>query len=242
MVRPPDWLLHIRGVSTFCLVHGSWHGPWCFERLVPELEARGHAAAAVDLRSDEPGSTCSDYAQTVARELAEADDDVIVVGHSFGGLTVPLVAAHRPVRRLVYLAALVPQPGISMSAQFASGDRILACETGRDLDDQGRSYWVDKDAAIEAMYSDCSPEDADWAWSRLRPQSRAAQNERCPLERHPEVPTSYVVCRDDRMVSPEWGAKTARERLGVEPVEITSGHTAQVSRPGELAEALTSLV
>jgi pimeloyl-ACP methyl ester carboxylesterase len=228
-------------MATFCLVHGSWHGPWCFERLVPEIEAAGHAAMAVELDSDEPGSTCSDYADTVARALQKADDQVIVVGHSFGGLTIPLVAERRSVDRLVYLAALIPRPGMSMSEQFEVEDGILVSESGRDLDDQGRSFWRERDAAIAAMYSDCSPEDAEWAWSRLRPQSRAAQNEPCPLDRFPEAPTSYVSCRDDRMVSADWGIRAARERLGVEPIEIAGGHTPQLSRPRELAETLVGL-
>jgi pimeloyl-ACP methyl ester carboxylesterase len=225
-------------VSTFCLIPGSWHGPWCFERLIPEIEAAGHTTVAVELRADEPESTCSDYADIAARALADAGDDVVVVGHSFGGLTTPLIAARRPVQRLVYLAALLPQPGISMSDQFEAEEGILVSESGRDLDELGRSFWANRDAAIDAMYSDCSPEDAEWAWSRLQPQSRMAQSEPCPLTAFPEVPASYIVCEKDQMVSPEWAAEAARQRLGVEPVEISAGHTPQISRPADLAEVL----
>jgi pimeloyl-ACP methyl ester carboxylesterase len=229
-------------MATFCLVHGSWHGPWCFERLVSHLEAAGHRAIAVDLRSDVPGSTCGGYAATVADELADAGDEVIVVGHSFGGLTVPLVTEHRPVRRLVYLAALIPKPGMSMSEQFEAEDGILLPEGGRDLDDQQRSFWSDRVAAIAAMYSDCTAEDADWAWSKLRAQSRAAQNEVCPLDRLPDLPTSYVVCRDDRMVSAKWARHAARDRLGIDPIEIEGGHSPFLSRPRELADLLAGLI
>jgi pimeloyl-ACP methyl ester carboxylesterase len=229
-------------MATFCLVHGSWHGPWCFERLVPQLEAARHRAIAVDLSSDVPGSTCSGYAETVAEELADADDEVIVIGHSFGGLTVPLVAEHRPVRHLVYLAALIPEPGISMSGQFEAEESILVPEGGRDLDEQERSYWSDREVAIAAMYSDCTPEDAEWAWSKLRPQSRAAQNERCPLDRLPDLPTSYVICRDDRMVSAEWARNAARARLGIAPIEIEGGHSPFLTRPRELADLLAGLI
>jgi pimeloyl-ACP methyl ester carboxylesterase len=229
-------------MTTFCLVPGSWHGPWCFERLIPHLEAAGHRAIGVELNSDEPDSTCSGYAETIAEELADAGDGVIVVGHSFGGLTVPLVAQHRPVRRLVYLAALIPKAGMSMSEQFEAEEGILVSEGGRDLDDRERSLWVDREAAIAAMYSDCTPEDAEWAWSQLRPQSRAAQNERCPLDRLPELPTSYVVCRDDRMVSARWARNAARDRLGIDPIEIEGGHSPFLSRPRELAGLLAGLV
>jgi pimeloyl-ACP methyl ester carboxylesterase len=227
-------------VSTFCLIPGSWHGPWCFERLIPEIEAAGHAAVAVDLCAEEPESTCSDYADIAARALADAGDDLIVVGHSFGGLTIPLIAERRAVKRLVYLAALLPQPGISMSDQFGAEEGILISESGRDLDEQGRSFWSDRDRAIDAMYSDCSPADAEWAWSRLQPQSRAAQNEPCPLTALPDVPVTYIVCEEDRMVSPAWADRAARERLGVQPIAMRSGHTPQISRPAELAEVLVA--
>jgi hypothetical protein len=92
------------------------------------------------------------------------------------------------------------------------------------------------------MYSDCTPEDAEWAWSRLRPQSRAAQNERCPLDRLPDLLTSYVVCRDDRMVSARWARNAARDRLGIDPIEIEGGHSPFLSRPRELAGLLAGLV
>jgi pimeloyl-ACP methyl ester carboxylesterase len=228
-------------IATLCLVHGSWHGPWCWERLVPHLEHFGHQTIAVNLRSDDPESTCSRYAELVARELREVAGEVVLVGHSFGGLTIPLVAELSPVSRLVYLAALIPQPGMSMSEQFETEEGILVSEGGRGLDDRGRSYWADREAAVAAMYSDCTPEDAEWAWSLLRPQSRAAQNERCTLERHPDVPTSYLVCGDDRMVSADWATRAAQARLGVEPVPVAGGHTPQISRPAELAEMIAGL-
>src|SRR5687768_3037094 len=95
-------------VASFCLLHGSWHGAWCFDQLTPYLTAAGHQAHAIQLPSDQPGTTCSDYAEQVAREMDELGNDAILVGHSFAGLTIPLVAARRPVSRLVYLAALIP--------------------------------------------------------------------------------------------------------------------------------------
>jgi pimeloyl-ACP methyl ester carboxylesterase len=230
-------------MTTFCLIHGSWHGKWCFEWLTPYLEAAGHRALAVELPSDRPGTTCSEYAELVAAELGEDDDEVILVGHSFGGLTIPLVAALRPVRRLVYLAALIPKPGMSMTEQFESGEEAIVFEGGRELNPEGTlSRWSDREAATAAMYHDCTPEDACWAWSKLRPQSRAAQNEVCPLNELPDLPTNYVACRDDRMASTEWGRRTAQARLGTDPLEIDGGHCPFLSRPRELADLLVGLL
>jgi pimeloyl-ACP methyl ester carboxylesterase len=230
-------------MTTFCLIHGAWHGAWCWERLIPELEAARHRTIAVELPSDRPGTTCSDYAELIARELAAEDDDVVLVGHSLGGLTIPLVAARRPLRKLVYLAALIPEPGLSMTEQFDRGEEALIFEGGRELDPEGAlSHWVDREAAISAMYHDASREDAERAWLRLRPQSRAAQNEVCPLSAMPDVPAAYLVCVDDRLASTEWGRTRAEARLGAEVLEIDGGHSPFLARPSELAGVLVGLL
>ena len=229
-------------MTAFCLVHGAWHGAWSYEQLTPYLTAAGHQVLAVDLPSDHPGTTCTGYAEQIDREMVGLGEDAIVVGHSFAGLTLPLVAARRPVARLVYLAALIPKPGVSMTQQFEAGEEAIIYDGGRELDEEGtQSYWTDRDAAIEAMYHDCAPQDAEWAWSNLRPQSRAAQNEVCPLSELPEVPSTYVVCLDDRMASADWGRRTARERLDADVIELDGDHSPMISRPGELAELLVQL-
>jgi alpha-beta hydrolase superfamily lysophospholipase len=230
-------------MTIFCLVHGAWHGAWCWQRLMPELEGAGHQVIAIELPSDRPGTTCSDYAELISEELDAAGDDVVLVGHSIAGLTIPLVAQARPLQRLVYLAALIPRPGSSMTEQFERGEEAIIFEGGRELnEDETLSRWIDRDAAIAAMYHDAPEEQAERAWSQLRPQSRAAQDEVCPLATMPEVATAYIVCRDDRMASTEWGRRTAEGRLGAEVVEIAGGHSPFLSRPRELAEVLVGLV
>jgi pimeloyl-ACP methyl ester carboxylesterase len=231
-----------RDTSSFALVHGAWHGAWCWQRVLPAIESRGHRAIAIELSSDRAGSRPTDYAAEIERALDGWPADVILVGHSFGGLAIPLVAQRRPLGMLVYLAALIPEPGRSLSDQFEAGERILIAEGGRELDPAGEvSRWVDRDAAVEALYHDCSDRDAAWAFSRLRPQSRAAQGEPCPLERLPGVETAYVVCRDDRMMSNEWARRQAEARLGVRPIELPGGHSPFLSRPRALADLLISL-
>jgi hypothetical protein len=69
-------------VTTFALVHGAWHGAWCWERLVPELEARGHRAIAVDLPCEDVAAGCAAYAEVVAGAAADAGADLVLVGHT----------------------------------------------------------------------------------------------------------------------------------------------------------------
>ena len=80
-------------MTTFALVHGAWHGAACWARVVPELERRGHHAVAMDLPCDDPRAGVREYGDAVLAALHGAGDDVVVVGHSLGGLTIPVVAA-----------------------------------------------------------------------------------------------------------------------------------------------------
>ena len=74
-------------MTTFALIHGAWHEAWCWEPLIPELERRGHRAVAVDLPGDDPSAATMDNARLIADSLADVGDDVVVVGHSLGGIT-----------------------------------------------------------------------------------------------------------------------------------------------------------
>jgi pimeloyl-ACP methyl ester carboxylesterase len=229
-------------VMHFALVHGGWHGGWCWDRLTPELEARGHRVIAIDLPCDDPTATCETYAEVVARALeAEEVEDVVVVGHSLAGLTIPLVAARRPVNRLIYLNAVVPIPGRSFVEQLESEPDTLLPEHQAGLsepDAQGRTRWVDEQVARAVFYADCYEKDAQAAFERLRPQAQMPLLEPCSLDALPSTPCSYVVCAEDRMVNPDRSRRVARERLDAELVELPGGHSPFLSRPGDLAAVL----
>ncbi len=111
-------------MSLYALVHGGAHGGWCWELLGPELEARGHTVVAPDLPIEDPEAGALEWAETMVAAIEhvwpEDDADVVVVGHSLGGLATPVVASLRPVRRLVFLAAMVPVPGQSYVEYLAT--------------------------------------------------------------------------------------------------------------------------
>ena len=228
-------------MATFGLVHGAWHGAWCWERLSGELIALGHRAIAMDLPCDDPLAGCMRYSEVVQKHLGDADE-VVLVGHSLGGLTIPLVAAARPVKRLVYLCSLIPAPGKTLGDQFAT-ERHITVEgfaNNLPLNEQGSSYWP-KDRVAAEMYPDCTAEDAARAWPLLRPQSDGAFAEMCPLKSLPDVESVYVLGRKDRAVNPAWSRRAATARLGVRPMELECGHSPFITQPKELAELLTTL-
>jgi pimeloyl-ACP methyl ester carboxylesterase len=226
---------------TFVLVHGAWHGAWCWELLVAELERRGSRAVAVDLPSDDPDVDASGYAELVAAECDRQDGPVTLVGHSLAGLVLPRVALRRPVERYVFVSGAVPLPGRSFAEQF--GLETIKAEPDMHAtanDELERSYWPDPEQAIAGLYDDCPRELAEWAVSKLRPQARAAPREPFAAARLPPLEGGVVLSREDRMFSPDWMRIAARERLGLEPVELDGGHSPMLSRPTELAELLIS--
>lgn len=231
-------------MTTFALVHGAWHGAWCWECLIPELDRFGHRSIAVDLPCDDAAATFETYADIIAEAITGEPEDIVVVGHSLAGLTIPLIPSRRPVGRMVFLCALIASPGLSFVQQLEAEPEIVLphYEAGiTEPDQRGRTRCVDFEVAREAFYADCKETQARAAFDRLRPQARTGYSQPCPLDALPDVPMTYVMCQDDAMINPAWSRLAARERLAVEPVVLPGSHSPFLSRPAELAGVLHAL-
>lgn len=226
----------------FGLVHGAWHGAWCWEPLQAELDKRGHRSVAVDLPCDDPSAGLDRNAEIVIDALGDADD-VVLVGHSLGGITIPVVADRRPVDRLVFLCALLPRPGHNMNEVLGSAGDVLTPEFQsfeQVVHDDGSVSWEEAQA-IEAFFHDCPPELASWAASKLRRQVWTTVEETSPMSAWPDIPSTYILCTGDRTVNPDWSRRAAKEWLGADVIELEGGHSPFLARPAELAGVLTSL-
>jgi len=222
------------------LVHGAYHGAWCWDFLTPELERLGHRVITVDLPISDPTLGAEDYARAI-EETLDPDTKPILVGHSMAGLVIPLLAARRPIKRLVFLAAMLPLPGKSANDQR----RVEHIDPGlppvhAQWTDLGDDVWmVGPKTATELFFHDAPAAVARWATQRLRPQSYRVLTEITPLAIWPDVECRSIVCRDDRTINPVWVRSSARQRLGVEAIEIGGGHSPFLTRPAELARLLS---
>jgi len=93
-------------------------------------------------------------------------------------------------------------------------------------------------STFQFLLHDCPPEIAHEAFRRLRPEPGVLGREVTPLQAWPDVPCAYIVCAEDRTATPAWARRAARERLGVEPIELPGGHCPFLARPEQLAQAL----
>jgi pimeloyl-ACP methyl ester carboxylesterase len=225
-------------ITDFIFVHGGLHDGWCWHLVREELERRGHRTWAPDLPVDDPGAGASQYADVVCEAGEESGRDVIVVGHSLGGLTIPVVAQRRPVGRLVFLAASVPDPGRSYADVVASGPTRPG--PSRTFDDKGYLSFPPSVAA-SIFYHDCPPDVVVEALEHLRPQASRPIVETTPLEAWPDVPANYIACREDRLMSRAYAMAVVRDRLGTEIVEMDGGHSPFLARPGDLVRLLLEL-
>ncbi len=226
-------------MSIFCLVHGAALGAWAWDLLIPELEARGHSAIAMNLPIEEADAGAVRYAEVVLQALQGVHDDVVLVGHSMSGLVIPIVANQRPIRKLVYLAAGIPKVGTSVDERIEQGDESDMFHPAP----QAKGSLQDEAVAMELLFHDCKPDVARWAVSELRDQaSRLVFSEVSPIQTMPDVESAYIVCTEDRTFTTAWSKRAAHELLGVEAIALPGGHCPQLSRPIHLAEVLTSIV
>jgi hypothetical protein len=155
-----------------------------------------------------------------------------------------LVAAARPVQRMVFVSALLPLSGEPFVVQDER-ERVLLDDykAGVQRTPSGLRRWFDPDLAARYMYNHCSAADAAWAYARLRPQASTMYTEPSPLEAWPDVPLIDVRSDRDLLVSPRWAAAAVPQRLGVASVVLhDAGHSSLISHAPRLAQILLESV
>jgi pimeloyl-ACP methyl ester carboxylesterase len=234
-------------MSTYILVHGAMHGGWCWHKIVPRLEARGHRVVAPDLpghgidRTPPDALTLEGYIERICTEIDAAPEPVILVGHSLGGMTVTGAAEARPekIRRLIYVTALIPKDGES-ALQITSADPDVKPNPAMERLFYEGTGGVDREVARSVFYAQCRDEDVALASSLLLPVGMAPVT--TPLrvtERNwGRVPRRYIACTEDQALSIALQRRMAREADCERVVELGTDHSPFFSMPDALAEAL----
>jgi len=214
----------VESMATYVLIHGAGDVGWYWHLVAAELRERGQDVVTMDLPVEDDSAGLTAYADVVVGAM-NGRRDAIVVAQSFAGYVAPLVCERVPSQLLVLVAGMVPRPG--ESAQEMLANTGYKPERREDKSD------------LATFYHDVPPALAREAIARGRRQSETPGRQPWPLAAWPKVPTRFLLCRDDRLFPAAWLRRVVKDRLGLTPDEIDSGHTPALSRPKELVERLT---
>lgn len=237
-------------MSTYVLVHGAWHGSWCWDKVVPLLEREGHNAITPDLpghggdRTPIGEVTLQAYADRVCGVLDAQSEPVILVGHSMGGVVITQAAEYRPekIDTLVYLTAFLPRDGEAL-LQIAEQDTEALVLRNLIMSEDQTYATVRTEAARDMFYGDCSDEDVAGAISHLCPQAAAplATPVSTSAERFGGVRRLYISCLQDHAITPA----CQRQMYTASPCErvitMDTSHSAFLSAPAELSRHLLAI-
>lgn len=234
-------------MSRVILIHGSWHGGWCWHKIAPRLRALGHEVIAPDLpghgRDDTPVAevTLESCVDRILPLLSGSASPVMVVAHSRGGIVLSTLAERCPekIACAVYLAAVLPANGQTVFDLLPdAGDSLLLPHMFQGGD--GSWDMLREEAYDSALYADCSAEDIELCHQLLRPEPLAPSLTRMQLsaDRYGRVRKVYIELLDDRAVPIAWQRRMQANGPCAEIRAIAASHSAYFSRPDELAAQL----
>lgn len=224
------------------LVHGAWHGAWCFDRVVPLVQDAGIAASAVDL----PGTDFDADVAQVRSTLDAIDGDAVLLGHSYGGAVVTEAGAHVSVRHLVFLCAFAINDKEScMNAASEEPDVASISHQGRPdlgaavVDHGDGTSTLTREGARACLYSDVDDVTFERAYAQLRAQRNDSLNASPKEVAWRTTPSTYVVCSEDQGVHPDLQRIMARRCTAT--IEWPTGHSPFANRPDLVADLLINL-
>jgi pimeloyl-ACP methyl ester carboxylesterase len=247
---PPTAEVPRSGSSTIVLVHGAWHGAWCWDLVVEKLRSVGASVIPIDLpgHGDDPGPLGDLHADSarLTEVLDELDSPVLLVGHSYGGAVITEAGVHASVHRLVYLCALAIDGLETCSTAIVddaekldlSFDDMPDLSAGLSVSDDG-VITLEPSIAAAALYNGCGVELTEWAMSKLGPQRMESMQQGPTAVAWREKPAIYVVCSADKIVHP--GLQRVMAKRCTESLEWDSGHSPFLSMPDRVVDLLLQL-
>jgi pimeloyl-ACP methyl ester carboxylesterase len=228
-------------MADFVLVHGAWHGSWCWRKVLPVLWAKGHRAFAVTLTGlgerahlMSPSIRLATHIDDAAAVIeSEELTRVVLVGHSYAGMVITAVADRYPDRigHMVYLDAIVPHSGESWSSFHDESARAA------------RRASIARDGVLAppaASAFGLTGEDAAWVDRRQRPQPGGVYEDVLHFDeaRLARLPRTFVDCTAPALPAIDKSRKRVRSEPAWQVLEIATGHDSMISAPSQLIEIL----
>ena len=231
-------------MTDYVLIHGAFHGGWCWRKVSPLLEAAGHTAIAPDLPGHGVGEekrpiALEDYVEAVVGHLRRCQAPAVLVGHSMAGVVIAEAAERAPelIRRLVFVAAYLPADGQSLDDLLRADPQSLVRVARGGADG---FVAIRPDALVPALYSG-SPED-DVAFARARLVAQAIQPMKTPVrltrQRFGRVPRTYIGCLRDRAITHALQIRMRTATPCERTIDLDCDHAPFFSAPRALVEAL----
>ena len=234
----------------FVLVHGAWHGAWCWEKMVPLLTEAGHNVYTLDLpglgEDDTPIAeiTLDSYVEKVVQVITDVGHPVVLVGHSMGGMVITQAAEMIPdkIDTLVYLAAFLPGNSESVS-QYSLEDAESLITQNIQVNEEEGVITLPEHILKECLYGSCTDEDANKAIKRLRPQALGPITTPLRLsdENYGRVRRCYVECSEDKAISPSLQKQMKGNVSLAASAVLNTDHSPFYSCPDELLTTLLEM-
>ncbi len=221
-------------MATYVLIPGAASDHWYWHLVTPRLQALGHDVVAPDLPCEDDDAGLQEYADVVVEAIGDRGH-LVLVAQSMGGFTAALVARRLAVDLVVLVSAMVPKAGETLAEW---GDNTGSGPARREADLQaGRP--VDDDFDPDMTFLHDVPEDVVREMAaHTRGQSGTPFTRELPMPPWPDVPTRFLLCRDDRLFPAEWLRALVKKRLGLDADEIAGGHLSALHSPAELVNRL----
>jgi len=213
-------------MATYVLIPGAGGDAWYWHLVAPLLEAAGHRAVPVALPASDPDPGLDAYVAAAVDAVGSLEGDAVVVGHSLGGFSAPIVAERLGAVMVVFVAAMTPKPGETAGDWWTTSGF--------------RQVWGDQQMdAVEHFLHDLPPPVLQEALERGEPeQADRVMADPFPLPALPSIPTRGIAATNDRFFPVAFMDRLIRDRLGVEPEHVAAGHLCALANPAGLVELL----
>ncbi len=233
--------------KTFVLVHGAWHGNWCWSKVAPLLKERGYTVLTPDLpghfhnKKDFHDVTLQSYVDAVIHLINSCESPVILVGHSMAGVVITQVAQHIPqkIERLIYVSAFIPQHNGSLVEESKKGATAEFNEM-LEINQQEMSININSNQrAIHFFYNNCSEETIQFALQHIQAQPLSPFSDKITISQEifQNISKTYIQCLQDNAIPLEEQLRMC-EAINCSVETLNTDHSPFFSRPNELVDLI----